>query len=116
MPDNKAEAEKMEQGELHGPSNLQDAVSNLLDQVGKSSSSIATVAARELAIAVSVANDIRDTALNEEVLVESRDIDLIRNVRKTAHSVVDLGFDLAALSARTVDRSLRMFLSADRQR
>ena len=97
------------------PSNLQGAVVNLVDQLGKSSNAVGTIAARELAVAIAVANDVRDNALNKEVLAESRNIELLHNIRNTAHNMVDLGFDMAGFSIHLLDRSLRLFVSADRK-
>lgn len=115
MQDKSVEGVDVVATDAGSPSNLQDAVTNLLDQLGKSSISIGNIAARELAVAVAVASDVRDNGLNEKVLAESRDISLLSDTRKTAHSIVDLGFDLAGFSVHTLDRSLRMYLTADRQ-
>lgn len=115
MPDKKSEEDDAFKTDQENPSNLQDAIGNLVDQLGKSSNAVGTMAARELDVAISVASDIRDNALNNEVLAESRNIELLQNVRNTAHNVVDLGFDVAGISFHLLNRSLRLFLSADRK-
>lgn len=57
---------------------------------------VAGVAERELAMALSVAEQLRDKVLAKEALDESRSMELISRLRLDAHRAVDLAMDTAA--------------------
>jgi hypothetical protein len=60
--------------------------------------SAAGVVERELAMALSVAESLRDRLVSEEALRRSREHPLMSRLRTDAHRAVDLGMDVVATS------------------
>ena len=54
------------------------------------------VAERELAMALSVTEDVRDRLVSKEALEKARSQALLRGLRHDAHRAVDIAFDAAA--------------------
>lgn len=58
--------------------------------------SAAGVAERELAMALSAAEELRDSVVSREALEKARDMELMSRLRSDAHRAVDLGVDALA--------------------
>lgn len=114
MPETDTKIETTAAGATDRPDTLQNAVDNLAQQLGRTGNSIGMLAARELAVAAKVAGDLRDTTLSEGTLKKARSNELIGTLRKTAHVVVDLGFDTAAVALQTATISVDAFIKAPR--
>lgn len=72
------------------------------------------VAERELAMALTVAEELRDRVVSKEKLEESRAQPLLKALRVDAHRAVDLGFDAAALSYTVAVEAVETFLDRPR--
>ncbi len=59
---------------------------------------VAGVAERELAMGLSVAEQLRDTLITKDALTQSRSMELIARLRLDVHRAVDLAMDAAATS------------------
>ncbi|HEY0549024.1 MAG TPA: hypothetical protein VGF13_05445 [Verrucomicrobiae bacterium] len=55
------------------------------------------VAEREIAMVLTVTEDVRDRVLSEEALKRGREQALLKNLRRDAHRAVDIAFDTAAV-------------------
>jgi hypothetical protein len=90
---------------------LRDSVAHLSSRVRDTAGDAGLFVSDQLAEAVKVAAELRDRTLSEKSLAEARDLPILKSLRRTAHTVLDIGFDLGAVAVHVgfegADRLLR---------
>jgi hypothetical protein len=83
--------------ERTGLEDVTRAARSLARSTRKLGGSAAMVAERELAMAISIAEDLRDRTISRETLVEVRESELGARLRRDVHRAVDLVADTAGV-------------------
>lgn len=96
---------------LRGLEAVSAAARELAENVRRSSVALGTVVEEQLAVAVDIAEDIRDRAVTEELLRDAREVPVLKGLRVTSHRVVDLGFDAVGIGVRLGTDAVEQFLS-----
>ena len=77
---------------------------------------VGSVAEREVAMIATIAEDVRDRVIAAERLKQARDDEVLAGFRKSAHRVIDLGFDVAGTILTAATDALGAFAGARREK
>ena len=92
------------------------SVRNLARQARGLSEGVAGLAERELAMALSVAEQLRDKVIAREALEEARSVELMARLREDAHRAVDLAMDAASTAYVFGTQFFETFVDQPRKR
>lgn len=96
---------------LRGLESVSLAARELAANVRRSSVALGELVKDQLAVAVAIAEDIRDRTVTPELLREARAVPVLSGLRVTSHRVVDLGFDAAGIGIRLGSDAVDQFLA-----
>ncbi len=122
----KAKAKERAEAEAHreklrqpirfdGLDDVLQTAADLAEQLRETAVASARVGEREAEMLVNIGENVRDRAVNEELLAEARKMEVVDSLRRSAHRAVDLGIDAVGVALRVGSDAVDSFLSTPRR-